>query len=725
MACPSITFVVGSTPTPAQRGGVANANVTNGTLGITGGVVLRCGTTDYGVTELLWTPAAVSFRVPQNLPACAQGYQAIFSFAGQVCPAPIAIAGAIVPEPVVILSPQPILATSEQRLDLIGLNFGSKPVARLPQLDPFYVQQNTYRNPTNTGFGTDMATIRGLQTAADYRRNAVLMDMQLVAVNRDDPNAERASAPALVKLSMPTPQAGRVTALGRELYFGHIVSRPDLPRVGDTEWLGGPAPHGEVRLYASDPTGTLNSLRPLVAGVIAAGATFIDPTTEPGVSLRRLRESGTLLPVSYWHEEGVLAQLPAENTTGSVIIWRDDLPSEPQPIVRTPTFDCAKLTEFVAGAWRLAVNGREFLLDINQSNVINIAAADAPLFEVRRVSGVSNPLTLLLDAAGSASSIRFGFLPSAVGFPTDPQDFRPQIGALSFGTLQESLVLKTLLHPDLVSRKTAKADLGFKDWDITLIADVTVPGCGNVRLNLVRIRLHQAPLVVPTIAVFFTHINFTGDPLIVVDSDNSVLPANTFADAAVNSGSLGRLVATVAVTLDALALALKTLSVFSNVSGPTRRLPPFEHAQVLNDVAAALRASGLRPAVDARGATINLDNVIRKPGGWFGIWEEDFKGVLSSALMVGLPNWVGIRGVKSAGILDNELSALFRVPAGTVIASTTDFRGVFYQDDRGWQYMKWSTNTSKAVEDLHGSVIIAGGPIYFNDLWDKLEFRRH
>ena len=724
MPCPNITFTVGSAANPAQRGSaaIAAADPLTGNFGLTGTVVLRCGQTRFPVTDVTWAALSVSFLVPSSLPDCAAGYQAVFTIGADTCAVPITITGPIVPPPIVIANPQPVACVSEARLNLAGVGFGTQPVARMPELDPFYQQLNTYRGATDVAFGTDMATIRALQTHPGYQTNALFMTATLVAVNRDGA-AERTSAPVVLSIGLPAPHADVATAAGPDLYFGEIEGRTDLPRVGNTEWLGGPE-RGEVRLYAADPSASIAALLPQIQALVAAGAPRVDPASPLGQSLRAIRDAGINLPTPYWREEGVLATLPASDTAGFTIIWRDDIPSTVQPIIRVPWVDCARLREFVAQGWKLAVNGRDFAVDINAGNLLPIRAEEFVTFQVQRITGAVNPLTQLLDSAAGTASIVFGFLAAASGFPTDPADFHVAEGALTMGTdLQASDRARVLFHPDIVSQDTGATGVGFKEWEITLVARVTVPSCGTMLLHLVRIRLRQAPLIVPRIAILFEHINFEGDPLVVVDTGGVIALNQAYVDGR-NLETARTALRVVLTFLDTLAAALTILSVFSNFPGPLRRFPSAGHVQALRDVVASLRAAttDVRPAVDARGATIRLGDVVRTPGGWFGIGEVDFAGVLSSALIIGLPNFRPVRMVMEGGWFGNDISASLRVPGGTVIATVTDFRGIFRLDGAGnFVHMFWPTNTADAIGPSNHLVVISGGGPWCHDLIDRID----
>jgi hypothetical protein len=722
--CPNITFTVGSPTTPALRGGTAVAAVDplTGNFGLTGSVVLRCGQTTFPVTNVTWAALSVSFLVPSSLPDCAAGYQAVFTIGPDTCAVPITITGPIVQPPIAIANPQPVVCVSEARLDLVGVGFGTRPVARMPELDPFYQQLNTYRGATDVAFGTDMATIRALQTHPGYQTNALFMTATLVAVNRDGA-AERTSPPVLLSIGLPAPYADVATAAGRDLYFGHVIGRSDLPRVGNTEWLGGPE-RGEVRLYAANPSAQLAALLPQIQSLVAVRAPRVDPASPLGQSLRAIREAGANLPTPYWREEGVLATLPASDTGGFVIIWRDDIPSAVQPIVRVPWLDCARVGEFVAQGWKLVVNGRDYALDIDAGNLLPIRPEEFVAFQVQRIAGVANPLTQLLDTAAGTAGIVFGFLASASGFTTDRADFHVTEGALTIGTdLVPSDRARVLFHPDIVSEDTSATGVGFKTWEIALVARVTVPSCGTVQLNLVRIRLRQAPLVVPRVAILFEHIDFGGDPLVVVDTGGVIPLTPALVDG--RSLSAARITLGVVLTfLDTLGAALMILSVFSGFPGPLRRFPSAGHVQALRDVVAALRSASdvVRPAVDARGVTIELGDVVRKPGGWFGIGEEDFGRVLSSALILGLPNFRGLRMVMEGGWFGNDISAFLRVPGGTVIATVTDFRGIFRVDEAGnFVHMFWPTNTVDAIGPSNHMVVITGAGPWCHDLIDRIE----
>ena len=224
----------------------------------------------------------------------------------------------------------PLEVLSERRLDITGSGFGTLPRVRLLDLQGIYSLPNLYSGATDSSLAVAMPTVRAAETHPDYARNTLQLTLRAVVMDQDaEPPVQ--SEPFEIRLVLPPPSAGAAVAAGSELYVGRIAGRSDLPVVGDTEWVGGPE-RGEVRTYGDDISGVVTPLRSQVMDLMGS-ASSLDDAALLLDRLRQLRMAGERLEVAYWHEEGILARLPRSGGATCVVVWRDDLPSEAQPIV--------------------------------------------------------------------------------------------------------------------------------------------------------------------------------------------------------------------------------------------------------------------------------------------------------------------------------------------------------------------------------------------------------
>lgn len=263
----------------------------------------------------------------------------------------------------------------------------------------------------------------------------------------------------------------------------------------------------------------------------------------------------------------------------------------------------------------------------------------SPHFRVEQRSVSGNRLIEALLRPDSGVKIDFGFFAPA---GSQRHEFHIEKGKLSFGSLEPSLALQVLPHPEVHPAFLPEDGVPIKDWPIILQANVTVPGCGPVSLKF-PILLKQPPLVLPTIAAFFENSHFGGDAIVLIDADDAMVPSSlslprrgTTVDACKgDQQEIPRLLGAVQSLANDLALLD---GLFHSVPPEFRQLPSVEGIQLFSEMNQALTASGTVAVVAGSGET-DLHKVYRSCG-WF---PPSYGDILSSALILGAPDQAYVR----------------------------------------------------------------------------------
>jgi hypothetical protein len=675
MACPTITFLIGSNSTHAVPGGPVIAQATPGVppalgFGANGAVSLECGTQRRAIPSELtyWSNTLVVFTLPTDLAPCGSVWKAVFQIGTDRCLVDLFITFPVInPLAPKLLAVFPIPVQAESSFDLTGLGFGSNPDVRVPTLEGMYAFLNIAANATDLHVTAYAPTIRALQTAGSYHRNQLTLTLDTVVVNRNNQAAPQLSNPLPVIYYLPPPRPGAAAIKGDTVYFGR-PNEPDYPDAGDAEWLGGPE-HGSVRLYLSDPSAQILPLLSLVKSTVVSANTPVEPGTASKLS--DIRQAGTELLVDNgkWHEESIIAHLPPHTTTGFVVVWRDDIPSVPSPFVRAPVIPCQsnEIEQLVKEVFVLQGAPPQTvplggLLDLSVSPVLE---NNAP-----KVNDLTEALRLIPGA-----QIQFGFRLKKNGQDASAGDVHAVQGKPSPpGGFEATERLKCKFLPALFADTgTSQGD----SWMLTVEARVTLPPCvGNpFVVKLDEVIFIQNGLRVPSVAIFFEHQNYAGDPLVVLPPNTSLAPLQgKYYDDDHLKGNLTLARSLVSTMLGGFLSDLNLIADFASVLGS---LLPGAAALVAVGTAANTVLQANHPIIDATGKIDNLADRLRVdlPGPW----NNDYDNLISSMVLVSIPQGLTFNTWKDEGRQGRHRD--FRMPSGRLVATITDFHNLLDYTD--------------------------------------------
>ncbi|HSH79263.1 MAG TPA: hypothetical protein VLA19_12120 [Herpetosiphonaceae bacterium] len=507
VACPSPTQVVVASAVPAVRGAPVTLSALGGVFGdllaTSGAVSLkRNDETEVPVpaSDIVWAPTAVTFILPHDLPDSPTGQPETWL----VFLAPRDSVTRCGPYPLSVDTVRPVLLfvapviVSEQPADLVAVGLGSNISLRV-------YANGTLLNPsdlvpmtrTTAGVTGRIPTVRLLQPASAYGTNQLRLPVE---VSLYDATTQRESNRLPTTVLLPSPIIGPITRSGSTVMIGD----PSGERAGefsDCKWLGGPA-RGQIRLYRTIVPD------PALTEALAALATDLasdEPSSTTLAKLQPLKAAGEALSFSpdHWTDTGITAQLPSDFTQGTIIVWRDDLPSLAVP-VPLDFCDPAFLRSLVSDLYRLS------------TPAVPIPAG-APFSFSLVETGATNLLQALLADAPTTRRIEFGF-----ALKKGDQD--PEQGDLvdlatehfvKDGDLGLGSIVNVLLRPRVKAQTTDPAtwleDPANADaWTLTVHATVHgLPGCQEpVRVDLPSITFEQVALPVPEMVLAFDGTSF-------------------------------------------------------------------------------------------------------------------------------------------------------------------------------------------------------------------------
>ncbi|MDQ3929885.1 MAG: hypothetical protein M3328_12170 [Chloroflexota bacterium] len=529
-----------------------------------------------------------------------------------------------------------------------------------------YAYLNVAANATNLQVTAYAPTIRALQTAGSYHRNQLTLTLDAVVVNRDS-QTQHESAGHPVLFYLPPPRPGAAAVKGDTVYFGRPEDA-DYPPAGDAEWLGDPE-HGSVRLYLSDPGPQILPLLSIIKRTVTGANTLVDADTAS--KLAAIREQGVALTVDKgkWHEESLIAHLPPNTTQGFVVVWRDDIPSVPAAFVRVPTVSCQpqdlelliKEAFALVGAppVELPVGG---LLDLLVSPRLD-----------EQGHPKANALTEVLRLTPGAKA-EFGFYLKKNGQSATPTEVHMVEGQPSpVGGFTPANRIRCKFLPSILTDTDPSTG---DTWSVEAAARLTLPGCSNpIFVNLARVTLTQKGLRVPSVAVFFEHQNYAGDPLVVLPSTTSLAQLRgKYYDDDTHSGDLTLARTAVGLMLGGFLGDLGLLGDFADVLGSL--IPGAAAITAVIKTIDRLQYAQ-HPIIDATGKINNLADRLRidLPGPW----NVDYDNLISSMVLVSIPEGLTFKTWRDKGRQGRNRD--FRMPAGHLVATVTDFHDLLNDTD--------------------------------------------
>jgi hypothetical protein len=486
--------------------------------------------------DVVWTPVAVTFLVP-DLPdtAALAEWDALLTPDGGSALGPYKLQVAVA-EPLLIFIPPFIVSEERVELTALGLDGLDDPSKGEPVLSllAFDTAGNELfggsKGPpprgqrSAIGMTVTAPTVLALRQSPLCGPNQLFLDVDLKIQITQDGYSRKTNA-LRTRIIMPPPQIGRYSKNGRKITLG-------LPRgaTGTTgsyrgcEWIG-PYSTGKVELLLPTSTSGASTDENLVAlqevldelGLaLPEGPGDISPQTSPfppaslisklqAIKAEDVTKGRQLVPVTQvggnpqWFEETIEVELPTDLKAGTIVVWRDDLPSLPVTFIEPPTVPCdtTAVSEMVREAF--TVTGLP-----SAGQVLNVGQL-LPL-QVNREVGIENPLTKLLDQQLSPVTITFevdvrkgGAVPPG-GALLNAGTKQP-LSAPSPFNLGGALTM--LLRPDL---EMLTATTGAAPWEIEVKAKVSgLPLCSvNQALTVdlaSKIAFKQANLPVPALVI--------------------------------------------------------------------------------------------------------------------------------------------------------------------------------------------------------------------------------
>ena len=503
-----------------------------------GTVVLRRQgqTVNVPADDVVWTPVAVTFLIP-DLPdsLVLAEWEALLTPDGGTALGPYRLEIAVA-DPLLVFVPPFIV--SEERIELTAIGMEGLGDLSLPAPVYSLLAYDTAGNAlfggskgppprgqrVPIGLSVTAPTVLALRQSPQCGPNQLFLEVDL-KIQLSQGSHKRETNLMRTRIVMPPPQIGRYAKSGRRLTLG--LPRGSSGTTGSyrgCEWVG-PYNTGTVELLlpTAGPGGSadenllslqnaLDSLAlqvPEGPGAITAQLSpFPDPSlvaqlqavksADPNRGRHHLPvvvENGT----RQWFEETIEVELPAGVDTGTIVVWRDDLPSLPLTFVEPPTVPCdaTAVTRLVREVFH--VSGLPGAGEV-------VAVGRRLPIQVTRDTAAVNALTKLMDMQASPVTVSFQ-LALSKGGAAPPADSALNdgdgvvVGATRPLVLGDTLNL--LLRPDFERRV---ANQGSTAWEIEIRVTVSgLPLCQNgapLTVSLApRVSFRQANLPVPEIVI--------------------------------------------------------------------------------------------------------------------------------------------------------------------------------------------------------------------------------
>lgn len=617
--------------------------------------------------QVLWTPAAVTFTVPTDLPVSPGdvAWEVRLQPTGStdVC-GPYTLKIRAMP----ILLFVPPTAVAERRIDAVALGIGPNAKIRFyDRLGKRIVSNIPPQQRTATGIACQMPTLREIMEAStDCDVNQLTMVFYVTLHDPDSGVETPSNEVHKMVVALPPPAMGPLsgTAGPNELIFGDAARPPDLGDQLSLEWVG-TQDRGSVTFHglSAELLEGVTALHRDIGSALDLSNPDLTLATATRNQAEAIRNSGTPAErVEQWTEEKIRVVKPDGWTNGVVLIWRDSLPTMPLVIPEIPIPDLCR-----AGVLRSAL---EELFDLvvetpqltpEQSPEVSLGPADttaAPL------SAAATTLKKLIEDQVAKLEIAWKTLGGAAfAGPTSGPVAATLSTAVGFA---EHL----LAQPNLI-RHELDPEGGNVTFKLGVDIKVSgIPGCADpTTITLATPNITQLPIRLPTLVAFFDQRDppdkpnaWAGDALVCVHPDTSLLQG--FVDRG-NVGGVGAARAALTAAIDAAVDALTALTpLFPAMLGGTS-LP------ILTRFASILST---------------------RPANSFVITSEGARGVLdydpwwwnkaSSMFMIGVPDGTTTFGLYEG---DNQTSYYcdFRMPAGFLAASYwTLHESAFRADNR-------------------------------------------
>jgi len=568
----------------------------------------------------------------------------------------------------------PVLGSvfAEELIKITGFGFASNAQVRADELavDSVLRKQGS---STATEIRVFLPSVRAMETSSGYKRNAIVTNLTIVVENPDEDASEKLADSWVLPILLGPPHInGSALIHGKEVSFGNARGGIPVPtdQVDDLGGPGGPGLDdglGQVWFYPRAP-----ELPPLPAPTKLPGAHGSLTLPAALVSqLSHIRKSGTRLKVAQgqWDDDRITAELPHKPIAGTIIVWRDDIPSKPVHIVSLLPIGvtCDQVQTVLAQMFSLTPDPTAGPVLLQPGQTLYLNAIPLPTSALNQVVvNLINSLTVEFTFKLS------GLPPNDPSNPNNPNNAykatpnvdvsNPQPSSLPTGTI--------LVRPDLFpAERGAPAS---KLFTVQLVLRISFADCGTIQANVVKtLQCEQLPLGIPTIGVFFEDDHFNGSPMIVVPKETKLIDSgkeidDNHSDGLVNARStLGSALQTLATTLDLLSFFATAASI-----------PGAEEISLVSLLVDKINAAG-HLVINSTGKMDDLEDAVVISRSWW--LDDDFDDAASSFIMIGSAGLGTLKGFLIKAYEDSDqhgLRATLSLPSDRIVAALPDFENM-------------------------------------------------
>jgi hypothetical protein len=302
--------------------------------------------------------------------------------------------------------------------------------------------------------------------------------------------------------------------------------------------------------------------------------------------LSHIRKSGTRLKVAQWDDDRITAELPHKPIAGTIIVWRDDIPSKPVHVESLLPIGvtCDQIQPVLAQMFGLTPDSTAGPVLLQPGQTLFLTAIPLP-----PNSALNQVIVNLINSLTVEFTFKLsGLPPNDPSNPTNPNNpykatpnvdvSNPQPSSLPTGTI--------LVRPDLFPAE--RGTPSSKIFTVQLVLRVSLADCGTIEATVGKtLQCQQLPLGIPTIGVFFEDDHFNGPPMIVVPKETKLIDSGKEIDDN-HSDGLVNARTTLGNTLQALATTLDLLSFFATAAS----IPGAEEISLVSLLVDKINAAG-------------------------------------------------------------------------------------------------------------------------------------
>ena len=441
------------------------------------------------------------------------------------------------------------------------------------------------------------------------------------------------------------------------------VIRP-TDHLGELAGGGDDADFGQARWYPGDHPVLNLSISPLL-NTRPSGCSSLSLSHPIATGLAHVRRAGKLLPVNAWDDDGLSVDLPDGPGTGTLVVWRDDIPSNPVEVTRLLPIGitCDQVKAALSQMFSITPDPAVPCVPLAPGIPLQLGVS-------RDTTGINPVIVALVNQLPLTFSFRVSGVPQEDLFAMGTSN----VGANPVPTPSQTGTL--LIKPELFPQEKSAQP---KPFSVQLQVTAVIPDCGGA--NTVNAgtpySCQQLPLPIPTIAVIFQDSNFSSDePMLILLPSTTRVPGldglQHIDDN--NSSPIGMAKSTLGDAISGLHTTLSLLATVAGFAG----LPGADELSLLADLAGKINAVA-HPVIDSSGGsrTKDLDDSVAESH-WYG--DDDFDDECGSMILLAAPGFGQVEVFS-----DDDFSsrgAVFRMPPERIIAAVPDFenmRSPFHQ----------------------------------------------